>query len=251
MKRLLRYFRDANVWLSNKTTPHALFESRGFAIYDLLTKGLVLDPEVTQVIDVGAGRESAIAATVRQRSNVKLIGMDVDATELALNEQLDQKVVCDASKMWPTMALPADLIVSRATIEHLPDNQQFIRSAFLALRPGGKLAVVFASKWAPPVLLNRMIPNWLANKLLKALVPNADGKQGFRAHYDLCTYRAFYRALEAEGFRVTFHYCSYYSSSYFQFFFPLHFLSILMDMFRMTLGIRSLASQCVFLAQKP
>jgi hypothetical protein len=75
--------------------------------------------------------------------------------------------------------------------------------------------------------LNQMMPNWFATWLLETLVPGAKGYQGLQGalrQMHLCRLRA--EALRL-GFRVNYGYCGYYTSSYFEFFTPLHILSVI------------------------
>lgn len=247
----LRKFRDANVTLSWKTTPTQLWETRGYAIYEWVARALLGRPGVDTVVDVGGGRTWYFGEDWRTNPKFKLIGIDVDPAELELNPMLDERITADVTK---TLGVPdgsVDLVLCRAVVEHLSDNAAFVRNVHRALRPGGSAAFVFVNKWAPPMILNRMLPTAVSARLLHALVPGSDGICGFKAHYDKCTFTEFKRALEDAGFEVEYEYSSYYSSSYFQFFFPLHVLSILTDLVRQTLSIRNLSSMCLFSVVKP
>lgn len=247
----LRKFRDANVTLSWKTTPTQLWETRGYAIYEWVARALLGRPGVNTVIDVGGGRTWYFGEEWWQNPKFKLIGIDVDPAELELNPKLDERVTADVSK---TLGVPdgsVDLVLCRAVVEHLPDNAAFLRNVERALRPGGKAAFVFVNKWSPPMILNRILPQAVSGRLLHALVPGSDGICGFKAHYDKCTFTDFKRAIEDAGLEIEYEYASYYSSSYFQFFFPLHVLSIMGDLLRQTISVRNLCSMCLFSVVKP
>ena len=233
------------------TTPCGLFDARAYKIFDWVAPALIRDRGVKSIIDIGAGRTWHFGAPIKAECGFKLIGVDDDGDELALNPQLDERVVADASKNLGVADGSVDLVLSRATIEHVPDNAGLIAATFRALRPGGRYALVFTNRWAPPALLNQMMPNWLARRLLYALVPGSRGYQGFVTHYDLCLHSEYKQALIKQGFNVEYEYNSYYASSYWQFFLPLHMLSIAFDFLRMLTGSRNLSSQCVFVAVKP
>lgn len=249
--KALRKFRDANVALSWKTTPTQLWETRGYAIYDWVARALLGRPGVNTVVDVGGGRTWYFGEEWRENPDFRLIGIDVDPAELDLNPMLDERIAVDVSQ---TLGVPdgsVDLVLCRAVVEHLPDNAAFLRNVHKALRPGGKAAFVFVNKWAPPMVLNRILPHRLSERLLHALVPGSQGICGFKAHYDKCTFTQFKRAIEDAGLEVEYEYTSYYSSSYFQFFFPAHVLSIISDLVRQTLSIRNLSTMCLFSVVKP
>lgn len=251
LRRALRKFRDANVALSWKTTPSQLWETRAFAIYEWVARALLGRPGANVVVDVGGGRTWHFGDDYWRNPEFKLIGVDVDAGELALNPRLDQAITADICK---TLGVPdgsVDLILCRAVVEHLHDTSAFLDNVGRALRPGGSAAFVFANKWSPPMILNRIIPEKLAGKLLLALVPGTAGYGGFRAYYDKCSFSAFKRELLTRGFEIEYEYASYYSSSYFQFFWPLHVASIALDLFRQSLSIRDLSQLNLFVVRKP
>ena len=247
---LLR-FRDWNVYLSDKTTPHQLWQTRGFAIYDWVARALLGEPGANTVVDVGGGRTWYFGETYRQNAKFRLIGIDIDAGELALNGSLDEAIATDVSASLEVADGSVDLLLSRATVEHIHDNKAFIANVVRALRPGGKAAFVFANKWAPPLILNRLIGNRVANFLLLALVPGTKGYGGFKSYYDHCSFHDFRRQLLSAGLEIDYEYCSYYSSAYFQFFFPLHLLSILLDSFRQFLSFRNFSSMNLFVVRRP
>lgn len=249
-RKALRKFRDANVALSWWTTPAQLWETRAFAIYEWVARALLGRPGTDVVIDVGGGRTWYFGEEWRTNPAFKLIGIDIDPAELALNPMLDEAVAADVCETLGVADASVDLVLCRAVVEHLHDTGAFIRNVHAALRPDGRAVFVFANKWAPPIILNRMIPEKLATWLLHALVPGAVGYQGFKAYYDKCSFTAFKRELERRGFRIEYEYASYYSSSYFQFFWPVHVLSIALDLFRQTLSIRDMGSMNLFVVRK-
>jgi len=251
VRTAFRKFRDANVKLSWITTPSQLWETRGFAIYEWVARALLGQPGANVVIDVGGGRTWHFGDDYWRNPKFKLIGVDVDPAELALNPKLDQAVTAD---ICSTLGVPdgsVDLVLCRAVVEHLHDTSGFLENVHKALRPGGAAAFVFANKWAPPMILNRILPTWVSGRLLLALVPGTAGYGGFRAYYDKCSFTAFKRELERLGFTIEYEYASYYSSSYFQFFFPLHVVSIFFDLVRQSISIRNLSQLNLFVVRKP
>lgn len=248
---MLRWFRDINVTASFATTPHQLWDTRGFAIYDWVARAELGRPGVNRVLDVGGGRTWHFGETYRSNPDWHLIGVDIDPKELALNPMLDEAIGADICQTLGVPDNSVDLILCRATVEHLHDTAAFLANVHKALKPGGRAVFVFANKWAPPMILNRMIPHWLAEKLLLKLVPGTAGHGGFRAYYDKCTHSAFKRELQRLGLAIEYDYSSYYSSSYFQFFLPIHFLSILSDLLRQAISIKNLSSMNLFAVSKP
>lgn len=248
---VLRGFRNLNVALSWATTPRQLWETRGFAIYEWVARAMLGKPGVNVVADLGGGRTWYFGEDYR-RSNpdFRLIGIDIDAAELALNPMLDQAIATD---MCESLGVPdgsIDLILCRAVVEHLRDTPAFLDNVQRALKPDGSAVFVFANKWSPPMILNRLIPHRVAERMLLALVPGTAGYGGFKAYYDKCSFSGFKRELAIRKFDIEYEYVSYYSSSYFQFFFPLHAISILLDLVRQTLSIRNLSQLNLFVVTK-
>ena len=244
-------FRNWNVRLSDATTPTLLWETRGFALYSLLARAELGLPENKTVADLGGGRTWQFGETYHSKPGFRLIGVDVSGDELALNKHLDKAIVADICQTLGAGDEQLDLILSRATVEHLHDTSGFLRAAYGSLRPDGKMGVLFAAKWSIPAMLNRIIPERIAIKLLEALVPNSKGYQGFKAYYDKCGNGEFQAAARSAGFTVLGNYPNYYASSYFQFFLPLHMLSILHDLLRTVLSIKALTAMNLFVLQKP
>ena len=244
-------FRDMNVAMSWATTPSALWRTRGFAVYDLVARAELGLPENRNVMDVGGGRTWPFGRTYHARPGFHLTGIDIAPEELALNLDLHERVTADVCRTLHVADGSLDLIVSRALIEHLHDTVGFLRAAERALKPGGRMVLMFAGKWAFSTILNRLLSERLATALLHALVPNSRGYQGFKAYYDKVGQGEFKRAVSDAGLIVRLNYPSYYSSSYFQFFWPLHVLSILHDQLRQFLSIDALTAINLFVLEKP
>lgn len=250
-KGALERFRDWNVALSWATTPSQLWETRGFGIYEWIARAMLGQPGTNDVVDVGAGRTWYLGKQWRSNPRFRLIGIDIDAAELDLNPDLDQRIAIDTCKDFGLPDASADLVLCRALVEHLHDTSGFLRNLYKVLRPGGKAVLSFANPLAPPLLINRMLPRAVSARLLAWLVPGSDGLQGFRTYYDKCLFSTFDRECKRVGFSVDFSYSGYYSSSYFMFFFPLHLMSIALDLLRQMTMIRNLGSTNVFMISKP
>lgn len=247
LKRIVKW----NINFANRRLlPHALFESRAYAIYYWVGLAHLLDPAVRVIVDVGAGRTWYFGEDVKAKRDVKLIGIDDNAGEMASNPSLDERVVCDASKTLGVADGSVDLIFSRAAVEHLPDNEGFIRACNRALAPGGRVVLVFTGKWAPPSIINRLLPHRLVVAALRLFVPSSEGYQGFYAYYDKCSDTEFTKVLEDNGFEVEYRYQSYFASAYYMFFIPLYLASLVLDYLRMMISVRDLATMHLYVARK-
>lgn len=206
-------------------------------------------PEV--VVDVGGGRSCLFAASRPKGTATRIVAVDVAAEELALNDDVDETIVADASAGLPFPDESVDLIASRVTLEHLPDVGGFVRETARVLRPGGWCVHLFAGRNAPYALVNRALPPALSSRLIHLLVPGSEGVLGFRAYYDRCAPLAIEQVLRSTGFGNVTVEVGYEQAFYFDFFLPLYVLAALYDAAVRTLGLRELGSLVLVSAQKP
>jgi SAM-dependent methyltransferase len=248
---LLRRLVELNFALSDRLEPSHVEETHAYRQFDYHGTIALLEGGPKRVIDVGAGKTFHFGNVLSQREDIYVIGLDIDATEMAGNVSLKEKIGCDVCTELPVEDASIDVILARATIEHLHDVSGFLTLAHRKLRPGGKLIVTFPGRWAFFAILNRIIPTRITRQLLHQLVPHSDGFLGFRAYYDQSTYRTFSRAAHAAGFTELVGYPSFYGTGYFRFFTPLFLMVYILDSFRVLIGHRSLASYNTFVVVKP
>jgi ubiquinone/menaquinone biosynthesis C-methylase UbiE len=213
--------------------------------------GLILEERPALVVDVGGGRSCLFADVRSQVPGMRIVAVDASPEELALNEDVDERLQADASAGLPFQDESADLIVSRVTLEHLPDVGSFVRETARVLRPGGWCVHLFAGRNAPYALANRALPPALASRLIHLLVPGSEGRLGFRAYYDRCSPAAVEPLLRESGFDNVALEVGYEQAFYFDFFLPLYVLAALYDAAVRRLHVRGLASLVLVSAQKP
>ncbi|MGV0871974.1 class I SAM-dependent methyltransferase [Mycolicibacterium sp. XJ879] len=211
---------------------------------DLLQRG----PQT--VLDVGAGKRWHFAPSLKG-AGMKLIGFDIDMSEMDENELLDQKICGDACTSLGVPDQSVDLVMGRAVIEHLRDTASFLKSANRALREDGRIIVSFASKNAPFAILNRILPRRVSQWLLLHLVPGSSGVLGFKAYYDRASSHEFRESLKTAGFEIEEEYASYFSSGYYRFFVPLFIIGLGFDYVCYMIRNPRMASYFTYIAKKP
>jgi ubiquinone/menaquinone biosynthesis C-methylase UbiE len=196
------------------------------------------------VVDAGAGKESRFVRGRSAVSAAKVVGVDVSADELALNRDVDEKCVVDVETGLPFETGSVDVVTSNALLEHLPDVEAFIAHSARVLRPGGRWLHLFTSKFAPFAIVNQLLPDSVAERVLDVLLPHQrqDGTIGFRAYYDRCYASALRKLLYAHGFDVVTIRPSYSQSYYFDFLIPLFLLSASYEAVVARLGATNLAA---------
>jgi SAM-dependent methyltransferase len=209
------------------------------------------ETDVRVVTDIGAGQHWAFCSRLKCRFNFRLIGVDVDAAEIARNPDLDVRIVADACRSIGVDDGSVDIITARAAVEHLAETGSFLKNCHSALRPGGMVILTFSGRHAPFAILNRALPGPVSDWLLNNLLPDRPEKLGFKAYYDRCTDSGIRRAAESAGLQVRDVFCGYYSSDYFAFFAPLCLLSCAYDHLRHILDVKDLASYYTVVLAKP
>ena len=174
--------------------------------------------------------------------------------EAAPQPQLNHKIVADAAALgFPFRDGAADLVVSRAVVEHIRDNAALFRNCARVLRPSGIVVHAFSGRFAPFALMNQLLPNRLTRRVIDYLHPewHEEGNYGFLAFYDRCYFSAIKDLLDRNDFiNVRFKFL-YYQSIYFNFFYPLFMLMLAYDLISLVLGIRNLASWIILTAETP
>ena len=244
-------FFSLNRRISRALTPSSIHEANVVGVYRKVGAMLLSHPDVSRVLDVGAGRSWHFPAHYKKWYGIHLIGADIDAAEMASNTSLDEKIVADVVKSIPVEPGSIDLVMVNSGVEHFADNEQFLRNVSAALRPGGFLLAQFPSRYAPFAIVNRLLPQPLSRKLLGVTMGETAKELGFRAFYDRTHYSGFRNMYRQVGFRELYYVPGFFSSSYFEFFLPLFCLSYLFDAIRFATGSRNLASYHLWVLQKP
>ena len=251
MKNALRAFFEANKRISiglERYLPHA--RPNPFDAYTEIVADLIGRKDGQVIVDVGGGRSCTFAHVRPPGSTSRIVAVDVSSEQLALNNDVDEKRVADVVKELPFEPAEVDAIVSSSVLEHLDDVEAFVANSRRALKPGGYWVHVFPSKFAPFSIANQLLPSTLGRRVLLALMPETEGKCGFRAYYDRCYYSACTALLRRHGFEVTDVRVGYFQSWYLSFFLPAFLLSAAYELALYKLGARNLAAYLVVVARK-
>ena len=130
------------------------------------------------VLEIGAGANPTLSpAQVRELAAVRYTTNDRSADELAKADPAYDTLLLDMTAAGSTVAVPReafDLIFSRMVNEHVDDGERYYRNVFAALRPGGVTAHCFSTLYALPFVVNRMLPERLAGRVLDIVHPRDD-----------------------------------------------------------------------------
>lgn len=179
--------------------------------------------EGLEVWDIGGGKFPYVDAATKKRLNVRSVGLDISASELAAAAPgaYDETIVSDITKFVGRGT--ADLIICQAVLEHVSNTEAALAALQTILKPGG-IALLFVparNSWF--ARLNLILPEEFKRRLLAVFHSESKGGQGFPAFYDRCTAAEFRKMAQACGLDVLEEF-SYHQSGYFSFLFPAHFL---------------------------
>jgi SAM-dependent methyltransferase len=232
-------------------TPPHVHEANVFGMYRKLGTMLISHPRISTVVDVGAGRAWSFPPYYKEWFNIRLIGLDIDASEMLENNALDEKIECDVVRNIPLKPGSVDLFMIHSGIEHLRDNELTFRNLFQALRPGGFVLAQFPNRYAPFAIANRLLPTRATRWLLKKFMSESAEALGYITYYDRTNYSAFRSLVIRSGFEEIYYLPGFFGSSYYGFFLPLFLCSYVYDSLCFALGIKNLASYNLWLLQKP
>ena len=143
-------------------------------------------------VEIGAGRDPLFLMHEALTHGFDVTLSDISARELSLAPEGYEKVECDiaAPDAIDKLGREAyDLAYCRMVMEHVPDVAAMWRNVCGALAPGGVAMSFFPTLYAPPYVLNRMIPERASRWILHTFLPDRhdDGDNPkFPAYYDHC-----------------------------------------------------------------
>ena len=250
--RVWRKFVEWNLSLSRRETLWAArFMSRSSGMNEFWRRVVpgLLRPGL-RVLDVGGGRAPVIASETVQRLDLKVVGLDVSEAELlaAPPGSYSEMIVGDVTDA----RIPGsfDLILSQAVLEHVRDTRRAIANLTGALSEGGTMAHFVPCRNAPFAVLNRLLGNSLARRILFGIYPERQRTAGFRAYYDRCVPSELGRICLACGLEIV-ALEPYFVSDYWQFFAPVHALDLSRQVIMHWLRASDLAETMVVVARKP
>lgn len=152
-------------------------------------ESLIHNNRIRRVLEVGGGANPTFPLDFVVRHGLEYTVLDISADELAKAPQGYLKVQADITS--PTLVLPGgyDLVFSKMLAEHVKCGETFHRNVHRLLVPGGMAFHFFPTLYAPPFVVNRLLPERLAEKVLH-LFQSGRSKEGrhakFPAYYSWC-----------------------------------------------------------------
>jgi SAM-dependent methyltransferase len=145
-----------------------------------------------KICELGGGARPAIELEFLERQQLSCLVVDISEAELLKAPAGYATLVGDvSSSAFSTGGHDGqyDLVFSRVLAEHVLDARQFHSNIRSLLKPGGIAMHFFPTLWWPPFIVNRLLPEAFAAKILLRLQPwrESSGRSGkFPAHYHWC-----------------------------------------------------------------
>lgn len=159
--------------------------------YERLALALAFQLGHGRMLEIGGGRDPTFA-NLTPMVGLDLVVNDIDAGELALLPP-DARTACFdiAGDLGGRQELLGafELVTSRMVFEHVADVEAAWRNTHALLKPGGVAIAFFPTLYGWPFVLNRLLPDALARKIVERVFPDRapDGLTPvFPAHYDWC-----------------------------------------------------------------
>ena len=173
------------------------------------------------VYDIGGGKNPFYKPIEKRINNLTVYGLDIDSNELErAPEGAYDKMIC-AGILTYHGDCDADVVICQTLLEHVQDQEKAITALASILKPGGVLLIFVPCRNALFARLNLFLPEKMKKKMLSVIQPKAGDNKGFKSYYDQCTLEDFNK-LAAKNKLDVVEERYYYSSSYFNFFFPFY-----------------------------
>jgi uncharacterized UPF0146 family protein len=169
---------------------------------------LAAEDGVRRVCEIGGGANPAFPLDLVREHDLQYTIVDVSQAELDKAPDGYQKIRADIGD--PNHEIPGeyDLVFSKWCAEHIRDGQVFHRRVYDLLARGGRALHLFPTLFAPPFVVNRLIPEWFSSRILLLLQPHRapDGDHGkFPAFYSWCRGPSSQQLRRLEGIGYSIH----------------------------------------------
>ncbi len=175
--------------------------------YDSHLRNLVLAHRGRTICEIGGGANPALPIEFVVKHDLDYVIMDISAVELAKAPRGYRTRVQDVTAPIGGEQGTYDLVFSRMLAEHVRDGRTFHSNMHALLKPGGIAFHFFPTLYAPPYVLNWLLPERMTYGLLNLFQTGRErsGRLGkFPAYYQWCRgpSPAQFARFESVGFKV-------------------------------------------------
>jgi len=146
------------------------------------------------VADIGGGANPLFGSTLIKENRIEYSLLDISRSELDKAPAYYKKIQVDATAPLDEFCASVgtekfDLVFSQCFLEHVEDPLRVHQNIYAILTPGGVAVHLYPSPNCFPLVINRLLPERISQRLLRAAQPerDLDGKQRkFPAFYAMC-----------------------------------------------------------------
>jgi 2-polyprenyl-3-methyl-5-hydroxy-6-metoxy-1,4-benzoquinol methylase len=140
-----------------------------------------------KICDVGGGANPVLSEDFIKDKSLDYSVLDISESELSKAPKYYHKIQADIASRDFVIDQKFDLIFSKMLAEHISDSDQFHRNILNNLTDNGIAVHFFPTLFAFPFFINSVIPENLADALLRVLAPrNRYQHEKFPAYYRSC-----------------------------------------------------------------
>ncbi len=211
-------------------------------------------PQIKKVCEIGGGANPFLKIDFVQEQGLQYTIMDISAEELKKAPDGYHKLEVDITSYSLRLTEKYDLVFSHQLAEHVKDGTNFHKNIMHLLNDNGYAFHFFPTLYAPPFILNRILPTDIAYSLVLWHDPSRR-KEGnvskFPAYYHLCKgpTKMQIKMFENMGFSVE-EYMGFFGHDYYESYKPLKQLSNLAADFLLKHPIPQLTSYAYVLLSK-
>jgi SAM-dependent methyltransferase len=219
-------------------------------------KSLLAEYGCSHILEVGSGANPTLGPEYVRDGGRRYVTSDLSEDELAKADPVYELVVLDlsAKAVDSTLLNKFDCVFSRMVGEHVQNGEQYHKNIFRILQPGGIAVHCFAALGGLPFAVNRIVPDFLADRLLQFFSPRDRHKRGrFKAYYSWGSgpSKAMIARFESLGYEVI-EYTGYFGHEYYMKRLPwLHRIEELKSRFLVRHPVPQFCSYATLVLRKP
>jgi len=142
------------------------------------------------ICDLGGGANPLLSIDDVVSRDLNYSVMDISQSELLKAPEFVNKIPIDLSSKSGLGSYECDLCFSNQLMEHVFDVESFHNNVFSMLRPNGRALHLFPTLYAPPFVMNYILPSAVTETIVRFLqngIRDVDGHEGkFPAYYKWC-----------------------------------------------------------------
>ena len=156
--------------------------------YDQFIIDMIHKNDVKMICEIGGGANPLLSAEYIQATGIEYYILDISETELSKAPNHCNKIVADiAAPDFSFNTTKFDMVFSKMLAEHIKDGEQFHKNVIKMLTDRGSAVHYFPTLYTLPFLINYLVPETLAAKLLKWFASRDSYQYAkFPAYYSWC-----------------------------------------------------------------